>query len=271
MRGLVRGLEDIIKSTFSLGSLSMDLLHKTLFCAFAKAGLSLFGATDEQRAELEKLVKTIPAPYRGLLSGRLYLSALKFVRSLEDFLRGGSRTGVLEEASLQFILDFLRERVGKVGGVVVLDCGSIPELSAIACKFAYLNRNVTIYDKVFVNPVGATRFLTEQLTDFNRGAVLRYYAELLKEELRAKFCAKISTIDLVVHRHGMNLIDFLSSLNMEKIFEQIDRLARRDSILVTADHGYDLVADEHGLFVTHGYKGECPLNFSRIALFLVID
>jgi hypothetical protein len=271
MYNSIRSLEAIIKSTSSLGSLSTDLLHKILFCSFAKAGLSLFGAANNQKAELEKLAKAIPAPYQGLLGGRLYLGALKFIRSLNDFLSKGNRAVILEEANLQFVLSFLRERVGKVGGVVVLDCGSIPELSAIASKFIYFNRNVTVYDRVFVNPIGMTRFLTEQLIYFDRETALKYYAELLKNELEAKFSVKISTIDLVVHQRGVTVSDFLSSLDMGRIFEQINRLAKRDSVLVTADHGYDLVADEHGLFVTHGYKEKCPLNFSRIALFLVID
>jgi hypothetical protein len=267
----VGGLETIIKLISNLGILPVHLIHKIVFCSFAKAGLSLFNATNSQKAELENLAKTIPASYQGLLSGKLYLSTLKFIRSLKDFLEEARRPVILEEASIQFILDFLKEKVGKVGGVIVLDCGSVPELSTIAGKFAYLNRNVTIYDKVFVNPVGTTKFLTEQLTYFGREAVLKYYAELLKEELGAKFDIKISTTDLIVHQHGVTIDRFLNSLDIEKIFEQMNHFVKQDSILVTADHGYDLVADEHGLYITHGYKRKCPLNFSRIALFLIID
>jgi len=155
--------------------------------------------------------------------------------------------------------------------VIVLDCGSIPEISTIAGRFAYLNRNATIYDRVFVNPIGTTRFLTEQLASFGRETALKYYAKLLKEELGAKFDIKISTTDLIVHQYGVTVSSFLNSLDIKKIFEQMNYFARQNSILITADHGYDLVADEHELYITHGYKKECPLNFSRIALFLVID
>jgi hypothetical protein len=271
MYNFIGDLDTIIKSISDLGVLPINLLHKIVFCSFAKAGLSLFDATNSQRIELENLVKTIPASYQGLLSGKLYLSALKFIRSLKDFLEETRRTVILEEANLQFILDFLREKVGKVGGVIVLDCGSIPELSTVAGKFAYLNRNVTIYDKVFVNPIGVTKFLTEQLAYFGRETVLKYYAGLLEKELGAKFNIKISTIDLMVHQYGVTVERFLNSLDIKKIFDQINHFVKQDSILVTADHGYDLAADEHGLYITHGYKKKCPLNFSRIALFLIID
>jgi len=271
MYNSISGLETIVRSVSNLGALPTALLHKIVFCSFAKAGLSLFNATNRQRIELENIVKTIPASYQGLLSGKLYLSALKFICSLKDFLEETRRTVILEEANLQFILDFLKEKIGKVGGVIVLDCGSIPELSTIAGKFAYLNRNVTIYDKVFVNPIGTTKFLTEQLAYFGRETMLKYYAELLKEKLGAKFGVKISTTDLVVHQYGIDVGRFLNSLDIKKIFEQINHFVKQDSILVTADHGYDLVADEYGLYITHGYKRKCPLNFSRIALFLIID
>lgn len=271
MYNSIGGLETIVRSISNLGVLPVNLLHKIVFCSFAKAGLSLFNATNSQRIELENIMKTIPASYQGLLSGKLYLSALKFIRSLKEFLEETRRTVILEEANLQFILDFLKEKVGKVGGVIVLDCGSIPELFTIASKFACLNRNITIYDKVFVNPIGTTKFLTEQLAYFGHETVLKYYAELLKKELGAKFDIKISTIDLIVHQYGVTVGRFLNLLDTKKIFEQINHFVKQDSILVTADHGYDLVADEHGLYVTHGYKKECPLNFSRIALFLIID
>lgn len=271
MRNSVGGLETIVQSISNLGVLPINLLHKIVFCSFAKAGLALFHATNSQRAELENLAKTIPVSYQGLLSGKLYLSALKFIRSLKDFFEITGKPVILEEASIEFILDFLKEKVGKVGGVIVLDCGSIPEISTIAGRFAYLSRNATIYDKVFVNPIGTTRFLTEQLASFGRETALKYYAKLLKEELGAKFDIKISTTDLIVHQYGVTISSFLNSLDIKKIFEQMNYFARQNSILITADHGYDLVADEHGLYITHGYKKECPLNFSRIALFLVID
>jgi len=266
-------MENITKSIYDLrlGFLPVNLLHKIIFCSFAKAGLSLFNATDKQVMELEKVIKTIPAPYRGLVSGKLYLNAIKFICSMKDVFEGGRKAVILEEANLQFILSFLKERVGKVDGVIVLDCGSIPELFAIASKFTYLNRNVVIYDKIFVNPVGTTRFLTEQLASFNRETALKYYAELLKDELKAKFYVKISTIDLIVHQYGIAIDDFLKSLNINRVFGQINHFVKQNSILVTADHGYDLVADEHGLYVTHGYKRECPLRFSRFALFLVAE
>jgi hypothetical protein len=94
---------------------------------------------------------------------------------------------------------------------------------------------------------------------------------LLKETLKAKFYIKSSTIDLITHQEGVTIDNFLTSLNMQNIFDQINHFTKQNSVLITSDHGYDLVADEHGLYITHGYKKECPLNFSKIALFMVVD
>lgn len=265
-------LEEIIGEASKLGFRPIDLIHKILFLSFVNAGLALTSVAESPRKELENLISMIPPPYRGLASGKLYLHALKFLKTLKGLFESYVKAPViLQEANVNFILDFLRKEVGKVDGVVVLDCGSIPEISTIAAVFHHLGRDFVVYDKVFANPVGITRFLTEQLTSDGLHATLRHYVRLLRKELGARFGIKISTIDFLVHQHGVSVKDFLNSLDMKTIFEEINRLARQGSILITADHGYDVVADEHGLYVTHGYSGDCPLNFSKVAFFLVID
>lgn len=185
--------------------------------------------------------------------------------------KNSKRAVILKEANLQHILQFLKNKVGKVDTIFVLDCASIPEIITIASKFSALRRNTTIYEEVFINPVGITRFLTGQLESFNREGYLIQYAKLLKERLNASFSTKISTLDLVTHQQGYTLDSFLKSIKMQKLFDYINHFAKQNSVLITSDHGYDIVADEHGLYITHGYKKECPINFSRIALFLVID
>ena len=260
-------LIDLVK--FKLGDLQVDLIHKIIFLSFARAGLSLYGSTEIHKVELENIEKSTISPlYRGLLKGELYPKALDFNRSLREFLKNRGGSAILEDANIQFILNLLRERVKRVDGVIALDGGSIPEIIAITGKLAYLNRKVTVYD-FFVNPAGVTRFLTNQLSTFGRKTTLKSYSELLGEKLEARFNIKISVIDLTVHERGVDLKDFLKSLDITKIFNQI--ASTRGSLVITADHGYDLVADEYGLYLTHGYRGECPLNFSKIAPFIVVD
>jgi hypothetical protein len=178
---------------------------------------------------------------------------------------------ILKEANLQYILNSLKNKVGKVDIVFVLDCASVPEIVTIASKFLTLKRNVTISEEAFINPIGVTRFLTGQLESFNRESCLRQYAQLLKEALKANFFIKSSTVDLITHQYGFSLDNFLKSIGIGRLFDQINHFAKQNSVLVTSDHGYDVVADEHGLYITHGYKKECPINFSKIALFLIID
>lgn len=270
MYNYITSLDKIVKAISVTGALPVEILHKITFCSFAKAGLYLYGATSKQEAEIEKIIQTIPA-YRGLVNGKLYLGALDFVKSFNQLLKRSDESIIIKEANIHYILNFLKERIEEVDAIVVLDCGSIPEIVTIAGKFISQNRKATIFDIVFINPVGATVFITGQMVAFNREPFLRQYAFLLKETLNAKFFIKSSTIDLIVHKHGVTIDNFLTSLGIQKIFDQINRFSKQNSVLITSDHGYDVVADEHGLYITHGYKKECPLNFSKIALFLVID
>ncbi|MEM1589173.1 MAG: hypothetical protein QW175_01980 [Candidatus Bathyarchaeia archaeon] len=271
MANFANELEYIVKTASTLGNLPIEALHRIIFCSFIKAGLSIYGSQEEQEMEVENLIKTIATPYRGLVNGKLYLSALRFVKTFNTFLKNSKRAIILKEANLQHIIQFLENKVGKVDTVLVLDCASIPEIITIASKFSASRRNVTIYEEVFINPVGITRFLTEQLKSFNREDYLIQYAELLKERLNARFFTKISTVDLVTHQYGYTVDNFLKSMGMQKLFDRINHFAKQNSVLITSDHGYDVVADEHGLYITHGYKGRSPLNLSRVALFLVVD
>jgi hypothetical protein len=271
MTNFTNELETLVKTASTIGNLPVETFHKIIFCSFIKAGLSIYGAQREHELEIENLVRTIATPYRGLINGKLYLSALRFLKAFNAFLKNSGQAVILKEANLHYILQFLENKVGKVDTVFVLDCASIPEIITIASKFSSMRHNTTIYEEVFINPIGITRFLTGQLEKFDREGCLSQYAKLLKERLNASSYVKSSTVDLVTHRQGYTLESFLKSIEMQKLFDQINHFAKQNSVLITSDHGYDIVADEHGLYITHGYIEECPLNFSKIALFLVID
>ncbi|MGB9841560.1 MAG: hypothetical protein ACPLKZ_02420 [Candidatus Bathyarchaeales archaeon] len=264
-------LESIIETLAATGNLPTETLHRITLASFIKAGISLYGSQKETEKDIHALLQSIPAAYRGLANGKLYLNCLNYVKSFNNFLQKPDHSILLKEANIQYMLDFLKSSVGKVGGIIVLDCGSIPELITFAGKLTALNHNATIYDKAFINPTGVTAFVTGQMGSLGREAYLREYAKQLKDTLSAKFFIKSSTIDLTAHQQGITIENFLQSLQIQKIFDQIHRFARQDHILITSDHGYDVIADEHGLYITHGYKEKCPLNFSKIALFLVID
>ena len=75
----------------------------------------------------------------------------------------------------------------------------------------------------------------------------------------------------VMEQRTLLLTAITNFLEMRRLFGQINHFAKQNSVLITSDHGYDVVADKHGLYIAHGYKGECPLNFSKLALFLIID
>jgi len=265
-------LDKVVNLIAGIGNLRTPILHRIVFCSFLKAGLSLYKTSRQQHeVELNNIMQKIPPPYRALVNGKLYLSALSFLKSYQKYLKNMTKGVLLKEANLHYILNLLKTKVGKVGAVIVLDCASIPEILTLAGKFRSLRHHSLVLQENFVNPVGITRFLTEQLTYFGQIDVLRGYAQLIKQTLGADFGIKSSTIDLTVHTHGIQLNEFLSSLNIDQLFSQINFFAKQNSVLVTSDHGYDIVADEQGLYITHGHKKDCPINFSKIALFLIID
>jgi len=267
----ISGLDNIITCLSEIGNLPTTMIHRVAFCSLLRAGLSLYDSKEHYDEEFTKVLQSVPSPYRGLVYGGLYLSALDYLKSFNRILKDARNAILLKEASLHHVLDFVKSRVGKVGSIMVLDCGSIPEFITLASKLKALRYPSLIFSDVFLNPIGVTRFLTQQLKSFGQEDILQGYAELLKRTLNANFCVKSSVIDLTVHAHGITVEEFLKSIDINELFNRVKFFASQSSVLITSDHGYDVVADEQGLYVTHGYRGPCPLNFSKMALFLVID
>ncbi|MDM7274693.1 MAG: hypothetical protein P3X22_001010 [Thermoprotei archaeon] len=271
MDNLSKKFEGMIVEAKSLENLPLEILYSTVSYSLIKAGLSIIKVKEP--GELKRIEMGIPQPYRSVARTKLYLSALDLVKSLNSILEDKRRAVILEEANLQYIIDSLKIKVGKVDEVLVLDCTSVPEFMAIAIKLGSRKRSVNVLEEIFVNPVGVTRFLTGQLKALGVEERLANYAKLLKERLGASSYDKSSTVDLIVHKHGFALEEFLRvmSTRILKVFDKIERPARLGSVLVTSDHGYDVIADEHGLYITHGYYGEGNvLSFSRVALFMVV-
>jgi len=266
----IGSLENMIESLSEIGNLTTPILHRIALCSLLKAGLYLYDGKEQHEKELAGLLFSIPPSYRGFVNGKLYLSALDYLKSVNRFLTNGNGSILLKEASLSHIVD-LASRIGKVDSIIVFDCGSIPEIATFASKLKALRYHSLILSDVFLNPIGITRFLTQQLKSLGQEDVLRGYADLLKQRLNANFSEKKSVIDLTVHAHGVTIEEFLRSIDINELFNRIHFFARQGSILITSDHGYDVVADEQGLYITHGYRRPCPLNFSKMALFLVVD
>lgn len=166
----------------------------------------------------------------------------------------------------------LKDFHNKIDKVVVLDCASLPEFLSIAIKAYASARDMIFLNKVFVNPIGMTSYLTSQLQQIGHPMLLRRYAEVLANILNANCSIKDSSIDWVVHTHGFTDLDnFLSSFPIKDIYNLIhNELVKGKRIMVTSDHGYDIIECNNDLCITHGIKYPCPLNFSKLALFLIL-
>ena len=131
-RSLGATLDEIINLLTGIGSLPTNILHRIVFCSVLKAGLSFQQAKTQHIMELNKLMHTIPASYRGLVTGKLYLQALRLVKEFKKIIKNRCRPVLLKEANLQYIQNSLRRSLGKVDKVAVLDCASIPEIVTFA-------------------------------------------------------------------------------------------------------------------------------------------
>jgi len=166
-------------------------------------------------------------------------------------------------SDIEIIINRLKKDLKNVNAVFVIDCFSPIEFLTYLTKLRLDGYNSELLDIYFTNIAGLTRFLTEQA-----GGSIRKFSEYLAERLDFKFFDKYSYFDKIVHTSVL-LKDFIESVPHDEIYDRILRIVGRyKSVLLTSDHGYDVVDMEGLLYVTHPAK-EGILKFSNIALYLV--
>ena len=171
----------------------------------------------------------------------------------------------IEHSDIKSVMSRLKRRVKSVGVIFVVDCFSPIELLTYLTKLRFDGFQSKLLDIYFTNIGEVTRFLTAQA-----GGTIRGFSEHLAEFLNAKVHDKYSYFDKLVHT-SILIDDFLRSIPHEDIYSRIVKfLNSYESILITSDHGYDVVNADGLLYVTHPSpsKGSI-LKFSNIAMYLV--
>ena len=184
---------------------------------------------------------------------------------------------VIENANVEKIVERVEETFAGIDHVMVYDCMSLIEFLVVAASIKRGGLESKIPELVLVNPIGVTRYVTHQLRSLGYRTVLREFAHLLANKLGARSYFKSAYIDFKVHEYGsLGVEEYVDRIDIGRVVGEILDKAVSRRVLVTADHGYDIVYDgeDNYLYVTHGFrnpvkKSQIPLVlFSRFSFFL---
>lgn len=245
------------------------IVHRLSLYAFARAAITLCGR-EVSIEEIKSLLDMVPPGYRRV-GEELYRDfALDLLRELIEI---GEKPVMLDEARIEELISYLKKEIKRIDIVIVVDGMSAPEFLTLAAVLRARGRGASFLERVFVNPAGLTRFVTEQVSH-QKGvarAFLRDYAGLLAEKLGAPSYFKLSTVDLAVHERGSTLEDFASTLASNSFFDEIEKKIGYGSAIVTSDHGYDFIAEDQGIWLSHIVKTTCyGASLSRLSFLLYI-
>ncbi len=171
----------------------------------------------------------------------------------------------VEHSDINHIIEKLKRKLKGIDITFVIDCFSPIEFLTYLTKLRFDGFESKLLEIYFTNIGEVTRYLTAQA-----GGTIRGFSEYLAEFLNARICDKYSYFDKLVHKSVL-LDDFLRNIPHESIYSRIMKyLNSYESILITSDHGYDVVDTGGLLYVTHPSpsKGSI-LKFSNIAMYLV--
>ena len=269
---LLEKVRDVL--TPLLRGYNLDSIYKATMYSLTYTALSRSGTGY---GLLKPLEGRIPRPLIALARGKLYYLFLELLNLLDTLLSSKRPVVVEGEANLLFIIDWLRREVGSVDYVMVYDCMSLIEFLAISAYLSSKGIRSVFLSKIFLNPVGLTRFVTQQLRNMHRYEALREVAHLIAESLEGVGYYKSSYLDRKVHEYGhLGIEEFIEMMNLDEVAEEILNQAIRGKLLVGTDHGYDFVMskDDGYIYITHGfkssdmYKATPLLLLSRLALFM---
>jgi len=233
---------------------------------------------DTATTTLKPLEEKIPKPLLFKAKKDLSPAFESIILELRSILNS-KKPILVENASITIISREITKIFRRIDYVMVYDCMSLNEFILISAASRLQGFKTITPNLIFVNPIGLTRYVTQQLPGLDYRSVLREYARLLAERLRAKGYHKSAYIDFKVHEYGsMGIEEFLQRININKILNEIINLASNGIVLITADHGYDIIYDPDSkyVYVLHGFKRQLKGNhvplllFSRFSLFLTV-
>ena len=273
------GIQEIISQLqgeveILLEGYSLENIYKATIYAALRASIT---AKGEDYSLIKPLERKIPPTLSAMVKRRLVSRFSYIIRLLEGML-DNLRPTIIDEGNINQLVSKLRRSLHRIDFVMIYDCMSLIEFIIVS---AYLKRrglDTAFLDVVFINPLGLTKYVTQQLSGTEYRTVLREFAHMLAEELGGRSYSKSAYIDLRVHEYGsLGVEEFIDKLDIERIASEVFEKALRGRVLVTSDHGYDIVVNKESnyLYVIHGHRltkngfaGVSLLPLSRFSFFM---
>lgn len=251
---------------------SLANTYKAVMYAFAYVAIQRTGSKYEL---LKPLEQRTPPPLLAAAKREL-VGLLHVLLENIDSLLATERPVLAEDANLEYVTEMVRHEIGSVNYVLVYDCMSIIEQLIVSAFLKAKGARSVFLSRIFLNPIGLTRFVTQQLCSTGCRATLLGVAQYIASKLNASLYRKYSYVDEKVHEVGLLGVDeFVDKVPIDKVAREVLEKAYNGRTLVFSDHGYDLVSSPEGyLYVVHGLKqpsisGGTPLLFlSRITSFM---
>ncbi len=250
-------LSRIVEQNFS--NAEIREIYYLLFSTFLRAG---YGKRESEKTSLLKdSIPDLPNIYQRRLFDPFF-DGMRIARKLMD-----SFEIKVKYSDLEFVIKQLKEKISEIGSIYVIDCFSPIETITVLTGLKKNKLNAVIPDIYFVNIGGVTSYLTKQLGEYG---TIRKFSEMLAERFNARYYDKLSYFDRLVHAPSfIHIKDFIRAVPIEEIFEEVLQLVNKyGSILLTSDHGYNVIERNNILYVTHPSE-EGILKFSNYAVYLI--
>jgi len=256
--------------------LSLQQMYIAVISSFLYAGLARRRLLSSHGQFLRaQLLENLPPPVRAMIThGQLYELALSIIKAVDKVISDKKAIELVEgKADMEYVLKTLSQELGSIEYVVLYDCLSIPESITMASFLQVKNFEITFPSIHLLNPIGLTRFITKQVsvTKATMWDVLR----VIIRSLRAKGGTLIQEVDQKVHSYGFDLGEFSKNVDIKKVIYVCEQYAKKGSTLIMSDHGYDILYDVGGFYVSHGLASvyenrRTVLNFSKISPIMMV-
>jgi len=272
---LLEDIRDMLTEKF-IPNYSLNNVYKAVIYAIVYAALR---RTHNNYELLKPLKQKIPLPILAAAKRKLVNKFYIMLNSIDSLITSERPTIVEGEANLKHVVEAIKYEIKNVDYVLAYDCMSIIEQLVISAFLRTKGLRSMFLSKVFLNPIGLTRFATQQLYSTGYRTTLSGVAQYIAHKLKASLYRKSSYIDVKVHEVGsIGIGTFVDEMPISTIAYEVLEKAWRGRTLVFSDHGYDIVISpkKDYLYITHGFKrantsGGTPLLLlSRITFFIGI-
>jgi len=249
---MIEDVERLVRIVTELDIEDISSLHAMYLITFLR--------TKCENGNLHRIAESFLSYRDRMVALEPFFEGVKIASKILDQL-----TLKVEHSDINYVIKKLKRKLKDIDVTFVIDCFSPIEFLTYLTKLRFDGFQSKLLEIYFMNIGEVTRYLTAQA-----GGTIRGFSEYLAGFLNAKVYDKYSYFDKLVHKSVL-LDDFLRNIPHESIYSRIMRyLNSCESILITSDHGYDVVDTNGLLYVVHPSPSEGSiLKFSNIAMYLV--